>query len=268
MGDKLKFRTSDNITLHYDDFGTGQPIVMLTGIGGSRMIWQCQIQFLLKHGYRVINIDARNQGESEHTIKGRRIARHATDVYELLQQLQIKRCIMLGNSMGASTIFAFLSLFKKPEVLGVIDIDQSPKMISDDTWPWGFKTLSWQNFPELLTLPLGRATVTQIDNTILEQVKTVEKKYPYDVALNHLFLIDHAVQDWRDVLLNMQAPLLIVAGAESPYFKTDFAKASAALAPKGEAKIIKHAGHIVMAEQPDQFNAVLLDFLQRVMSAL
>jgi len=104
----MQFKTNDGVTLSYDDEGTGVPIVILTGIGGSRVIWAAQIPRLIAAGYRVINLDARNQGASAHTIYGRRISRHAMDVAELMDDLELDQVILLGNSLGAATFFAFL----------------------------------------------------------------------------------------------------------------------------------------------------------------
>lgn len=260
----MQFKTNDGVTISYDDEGTGTPIVILTGIGGSRVIWAAQVACLVAAGYRVINLDARNQGASAHTIYGRRITRHAMDVAELMDQLGLDQVILLGNSLGAATFFAYLSLFGEQRVRAVIDVDQSPKMVAEEGWSYGFKDLTWATFPDLLTAPLGKSTAGPIDDAVYAQVKAATAAHPYDAALNAPLLIDHAAQDWRDVLLHLHAPLLIVAGQESPYFNSDFAAVSAGMAHNGTAKVVPHAGHVVMVEQPAAFNQILLDFLQTV----
>lgn len=65
----MRFKTSDGVRLEYDDSGQGPVVMILSGIGGSRVIWRDQVSALVDAGYRVINIDARNQGASEHTKK-------------------------------------------------------------------------------------------------------------------------------------------------------------------------------------------------------
>ena len=66
----MHFITSDHVQLDYTDEGQGQPIVILTGFGGAKDIWRAQIPVLIQAGYRVINLDGRGQGLSEHTAKG------------------------------------------------------------------------------------------------------------------------------------------------------------------------------------------------------
>ncbi len=260
----MKFTTNDGVQLAFDDQGTGTPVVILTGIGGSRVIWENQVEHLLAQGYRVINVDARNQGASAHTFKGRRITRHAMDLAELLDHLNVQDVILLGNSMGAATIFAYVSLFGTAKVQAVIDVDQSPKMVADADWSFGFKNLTWEQFPTLLREPLGKATASRISDATFAKVQAVNAQYPYDAELNYPLLVDHAAQDWRDVLLQLKVPLLIVAGEKSPYFNPKFAEVCANLAPHGTAKVVAHAGHIVMAEQPAAFNQVLDDFLGKL----
>ena len=93
----MKFYTSDQIELDYDDFGAkSDPVVMiLSGIGAYKEYWKKTIAALVENHYRVINIDARNQGKSEHTNQGLRISRHAMDLYELQQKLEITDSILM-----------------------------------------------------------------------------------------------------------------------------------------------------------------------------
>lgn len=258
----MNFKTNDGVNLVYDDQGSGTPIVILTGIGGSRKIWSAQVPVLLENGYRVINIDAQNQGASDQTVQGRRISRHAMDVAELMTALDLDQAILMGNSLGAATFFAYLSLFGDKHVKAVIDVDQSPKMVADAGWPFGFKQLTWDNFPNLLAEPMGKSTAVRIDDAVYAQIHEEKQKYPYDAALNYPLMVDHAAQDWRDVLSQLQAPLLIIAGEQSPFFNPKFAATAAQLAHHGIAQIVPDAGHIVMAEQPKRFNQVLLSFLR------
>ncbi|HAT54016.1 MAG TPA: alpha/beta hydrolase [Lactobacillus sp.] len=253
--------TNDHVKIAYTDEGNGQPVVILTGLGGAKEIWRVQVAALLKAGYRVINVDARNQGASQHTVKGLRISRHGMDLAEVIQQLNLKNVILLGNSMGAATIFAYLSLFGDENIAAVIDLDQSPKMINDATWSFGFKDVTWTDFPDFFRMPLGPSTFKHIDDATYQSVKQVAAQHPYDAQLNLPFLFDHAFADWRDVIRQLTIPLLILAGEKSPYFNPKFAEVTAKMAQQGQSVVIPNAGHILMAEQSALTTAALLDFL-------
>lgn len=259
----MDFYTSDNVRLEYDDQGSGQAVIMLCGMGGNRVIWHDQVTALLAAGYRVVNIDCRNQGASEHTTKGLRIFRHAMDLREIVESLEIKQPILLGNSMGAATMFAYASLFGTKDVAALIDVDQSPKMIGDISWPYNYMGhLTWENFHESFTHPAQSPTYGKLGDETYRLNKEARQKYPYDAQLNLPFVKDHAFQDWRDVISELTCPFLVVVGEQSPYFDHRFAPGVAALAPHGDYRIIPECGHIVMAEQPAAFNEVLFEFLR------
>ena len=263
-GKITKFITSDHVRLDYEDEGSGYPILLVSGLGMCKEIWRPTKVFLLQNGYRVVTFDARNQGASEHTFKGARISRHAIDVYELLKSLSIEHCLAVGHSMGASTMFGYVSLFGRGQLDGLVDVDQSPKMINDETWHYGFKDLSWDEFPAALKMPLGRATAVEIDAVTVAAVRQANAQHPYDESANLNFAIDHAFQDWRDIVALMPVPFLAVAGEKSPYFNPDFLQAIQILNEKAQTQVVANAGHAVMAEQPVEFNAVLGDFVKKI----
>ncbi len=265
-GKIMKFITSDHVRLDYEDEGTGYPVILVSGLGMCKEIWRPTKEFLLQNGYRVVTFDARNQGASEHTFKGARISRHAIDVYELLQSLSIEHCLAVGHSMGASTMFGYVSLFGRGQLDGLIDIDQSPKMINDETWHYGFKDLTWDEFPAALKMPLGRATAVKIDEATVNAVRQANTLHPYDQSANFNFAIDHAFQDWRDIVALMPVPFLAVAGEKSPYFNPGFLQAIQILNEKAQTQVVANAGHAVMAEQPAAFNQILDRFAMSVQS--
>ena len=121
----MNFKTSDNVFLHYTDTQTDLPaIICLPGIGASGQLFNKMVE-LLKDKYRVIVLDPRNQGKSQRTYKGQRMSRHAVDLEEFLTSLNLTNVIAIGNSMGASTLFAYASLFEKGRIKAMVDLDLS-----------------------------------------------------------------------------------------------------------------------------------------------
>lgn len=254
------FITSDGINLIYDDQGEGQPVLLLTGYAGCKEIWNSQVKFLVKQGYRVINLDRRNHGQSGVSKKGLRISRHGKDVAELIDRLDLNDIIMIGNSMGASVIWAYCSLFGDEKISKIIDVDQSPKMLSDDSWNYGILDFNWNNFYfKLDDIYNTHTTYRHIDDDTFSLVKSVQ--HPFDHKLNRPLLLDHVVQDWRDVIRGIDVPSLFVSSDHTPFWNNEYVIKLAELAKKGTYKIIKNAGHIIMAEQSDEFNKIMLDFL-------
>lgn len=252
------FKTRDHIRLSYDFSGTGLVVVLLPGINENRQIWFKQLIFLKQHHFRVLTLDFRNQGESQRTYRGQRVFQLAADLRELLDYLKITKIFLVGHSMGAAVSFAYLALYGSVNLLGIIDVDQSPKMINDQTWHYGLKNLTWESFPELLKLPLPSPTWHGIEADIKEKITEVKKNNSTNSSANQALLIDNAFQDWRDVIVESKCPIYFITGAYSPYFDCNFAPAITAIAPMTDYINILNAGHLVMAEQSAVFNQALL----------
>jgi pimeloyl-ACP methyl ester carboxylesterase len=67
--------------------------------------------------------------------------------------------------------------------------------------------------------------------------------------------------DSSDVVRSFAGRLLVCVGEHDPFFPVDEAKALAASAPNGRAEVFAGAGHLLMLEQPQRFDAVVGEFL-------
>ncbi|WEV36159.1 alpha/beta hydrolase [Lactobacillus sp. ESL0677] len=260
----MDFTTNDGIRLHYYDTNEAKPVIVaIPGIGGSSQMW-LEVMELFKDDFRFIILDPRNQGRSQRTYKGQRISRHAKDLAELFQKLDLHDVIAIGNSMGAATLWSYLSLYGSSRLRAIVDLDQPPKMIHDQTWQYGFKELSWNNYPQYLKIDFGNAFYTHIDDQMFTKAKQEAKEYPYCAEDNYLCLIDHAEQDWRDVLMDMTMPMLVLAGKNSPFFDYHFAFAMQKLNSRIKIQVIKNCGHLIQAEQPLAMYQAIINFLKDV----
>lgn len=257
------FKTTDGVSVHYSDTKeTKKPVIIaIPGIGGSSKMWLTAAQ-LFSDDFRFIVLDPRNQGQSERTDKGERISRHAADLAKLMAKLHLRRVIGIGNSMGASIFWAYLSQYGKGRLAAMIDLDQSPKEIADQHWPYGFNGLNWRNYPAHLKKPFGKATYAHVDDRLFAAAKKEQAAYPYDPAKNLRLLIDHAEQDWRDIIRDTPIPMLILAGANSPYFDHHFAAACQKINPAISIGLIKNCGHLIQAEQPQAMHDAVMHFLR------
>lgn len=109
---------SDGLSLAYQDFGSGLPILCIHGFASSsRVNWidTGWVETLTDAGYRVLTLDNRGHGESEKPHDPERYYPRdmANDAVALLDHLGIERAAILGYSMGAR-ICAFMA-FEHPE---------------------------------------------------------------------------------------------------------------------------------------------------------
>ncbi len=255
--------TNDNVQLAYQVHGVGQPIVLIAGYSGNQATWTAQIPALVAAGYQVITYDRRNHGQSAQVTYGMRLSRHGLDLAAVISALNLKQPILLGHSMGASTIWAYLSLFGDTAIRAVITEDQIPKMLQTTDWPYGLFGADWQHLPAALAqLPTTKLTNLKLSADIKRAIG--QHFQPFDFKLNAPLLENSALQDWRDVLRREAVPHLFIAGGQSPLWPADHAKVLAEMTRYGQYVILPEAGHIPHIEDPTTFNAAVMTFLSRL----
>jgi non-heme chloroperoxidase len=263
----LKFdflRTDDGVKLGYSDQGSGIPVVLMAGYSAPATAWYREEKTLLKHGYRVIAFDRRSHGSSENPPRGQDMRTQGRDIDALLRHLQIRKAFLIGQSQGASAIWAYISQFGTGHLYGVISIDQTPKMINDESWPYGMTGLNRETRPAFFDAPLPKPNKKSLNMFSIGVLLRGRKYLNFDHKATKPLLLDHADADWRETIRKTDLPILFVAGEASPFWPKEHASVSAALCPKGEAAVVAGTGHAVNWESPKEFNVLMLDFLSRV----
>jgi pimeloyl-ACP methyl ester carboxylesterase len=95
-----KYAKVNGINLYYEIYGTGKPLVILHGNGGSISHAEPHLEFF-KDKYKVIAIDNRGQGNSIDDTTALTYDLMASDVNQLLEQLHIDSAYVWGQSDGA-----------------------------------------------------------------------------------------------------------------------------------------------------------------------
>ena len=98
---------NNKAVLNYVRIGQGEPLIILHGLFGSSKNWQSLSKVFSKH-FDVLTLDLRNHGESFHSDVMDYPAM-VDDVYQLLNQLGIKSCRLIGHSMGGKIAMLFAS---------------------------------------------------------------------------------------------------------------------------------------------------------------
>jgi non-heme chloroperoxidase len=81
---------SASIDIYYEDFGSGQPVVLIHGFPLSGHSWEKQVGALLEAGYRVITYDRRGFGGSTQPSFGYDYDTFAADLNTLMTQLDLR----------------------------------------------------------------------------------------------------------------------------------------------------------------------------------
>ncbi|WP_247653801.1 alpha/beta fold hydrolase [Labrenzia sp. PHM005] len=134
------FTTTDGTEIFYKDWGPkdAQPIVFHHGWPLSGDDWDNQMLFFLSKGYRVIAHDRRGHGRSEQTDKGHDMDTYASDVAELVRELDLKNAVHIGHSTGGGEAARYVARAEpgrvaKAALLGAIP----PLMVKTENNPDG-----------------------------------------------------------------------------------------------------------------------------------
>jgi 3-oxoadipate enol-lactonase len=86
-------------TAWFDEQGAGPPLLLVPGLGASRLSWWKQVE-PLSRTYRVINLDNRDAGNSANATASYSIADLAEDAAQVIRTLDLGPTFVVGWSMG------------------------------------------------------------------------------------------------------------------------------------------------------------------------
>ncbi|SRR5216683_97009 len=106
----------NGIRLHFDEYGSGEPVVLITGTGAGGRVWKPhQVPALIAAGYRVITVDNRGTASSGTCLEGFTIDDMTADTAGLIEFLRIDPCHVIGFSLGAIIVQELLVVY--PELV-------------------------------------------------------------------------------------------------------------------------------------------------------
>ena len=98
----VKYVSVNGVELGYREFGSGKPLLLIMGFGGTMGAWNETFVWELAQDYRVIIFDNRGLGYSSDSGENYSLELFASDTAGLLKALGIPKASVFGTSMGAS----------------------------------------------------------------------------------------------------------------------------------------------------------------------
>jgi pimeloyl-ACP methyl ester carboxylesterase len=109
-----------DVDLHYDDFGTGDPVVLIHGWPLSGRSWEGQVPALVAAGHRVIAYDRRGFGQSSQPWNGYDYDTFAADLDKLITELGLTTVTLIGFSMGGGELARYVSTYGTGKVAKLV----------------------------------------------------------------------------------------------------------------------------------------------------
>ena len=267
--------TDDGVKLHYEEAGSGTPLVFVHEFAGDARSWEPQMRHFARR-YRCIAYDARGYAPSDVPEDLERYSqeRARDDIRSVLDGLGIARAHVVGLSMGA---FATLHFgMKYPDRALSITVagggyGAHPALYAK------FQADARSLARQILEEGMAKVAATYGHGATRVQL---EEKDPRGFAEFLRMLSEHSPRGSANTMLGYQArrpslyglteemkrvavPALIVAGdEEEPCLEACLLMKRCI--PAAGLAILPKSGHAINLEEPAMFNALLEDFLGRV----
>jgi non-heme chloroperoxidase len=271
------FTASDGQVVPVCVLGDGPPLVLVHGVGCSHRDWMPVARRLARR-HCVFAWDARGHGSCRPVIGSITLERLATDLAEMLDHFGLERSVLVGHSMGALTLMQYLHLYGTQRVAAVTLVDQSPRIVTDDSWRLGL----FGGCSAAMLAGLIAGARQDLAETLLNEVGAfggawLRRQLGAEAALGRMLrrrlgridvrpLLDLAESmaqaDFRASLSRLDAPLLVVLGARSPHYAGLPLDAWYRDAVKhAEVSIYPSAGHSPHLSEPLRFVRELERFI-------
>ena len=256
------------LKLNYRQYSDkGAPLLVLHGLFGSLSNWSWHCKQLAQQ-FAVIGVDLRNHGSSPHDC----ILNYpvmAQDMLQLLEDLNIDSCYLLGHSMGGKMAME-LALTAPAKVERLLVVDIAP--VSYTTQSEGhMQVIAGMKALDLDGLDSRASAEAFLRHHIHDEptrkfvltnlINNPGGSYCWRLNLSAIERHYDALRDMPDHVSVFQKPTLFVKGAESAYILSKHREQTLAYFPQSDVKIIMGAGHWLHADKPQVFQKIAMDFL-------
>lgn len=262
----MPFTENNGVRLHWDEAGSGTPILLVMGHRYSSKMWYPAIAALAAE-HRVIWFDNRGTGETDTTPKVT-VREMAADALAVMDAAGVRRAHIYGVSMGGVIVqeVAFL----QPDRLVSLIVGCSGALTADKPRAPAFMRLLYYLPPSLLQLltpsrggdkGYGAAATPQAiaaDLAVLAKDKFTTKGVIAQAA---------AMADYRvtlEAVAGLTMPALVLHGDEDSLVPIKWGEELAQILPQGRFVRIPGAGHNYMVAAPDMANRAVLDFTREI----
>jgi pimeloyl-ACP methyl ester carboxylesterase len=257
----------NGVKLYCVDVGpkSGPSIVLIHGFPLNSDVWSAQIQALKKR-YRVIAFDLRGQGRSGVADGQFTIECLVDDLIGLLDKLRIERTVLCGLSMGgyvalravernADRVRGLVLADTRSEAdtnEGKIARSSAMKAIQKD----GVKAFAGKFLTDAFSpRSLSDAKLANAARKIMSTNTSL--------GLRGTLLALASRTDTTPSLPNIKVPTLILVGEADKITPPDCSRRIHASVQNSELCVISNAGHLSNMENPEEFNSLVLNFLDR-----
>jgi 3-oxoadipate enol-lactonase len=241
-------------------------LVFLHGVGGGHHAWDAQLPFFAGHGYAAHAWDQPGYGESA-SIEPYDLQGVAAALVRLIDKLDDGAVVLVGHSMGG--FVAQETYARSPAHVKGLALCFTSAAFGGNSSAFA------REFIEARLRPLEEGkTMADIaaklmpamrgehsDASGLALAERIMSRVPPETYRKAVGLL--TTFDRREQLARISVPTLVLAGSDDNVAPASVMERMAAKIPGAEHVVLKGCGHLGPMDQPNEFNAALLAFLQR-----
>ncbi|MCQ6558626.1 alpha/beta fold hydrolase [Paenibacillus mendelii] len=261
--------TCNGITMHYQERGSGAPLVLLMGLGADASLWEEHV-CAYEDRYRCLLVDNRGAGDTDKPAGPYTTAEMARDTLGLLDALGIEQAHVSGISMG-SAIAQELALLA-PERVKSLTLN-CPWAACDiyttrifETFRCSYELLSRPDFQKLLQLFIFTPAYHErhLPDLLARQQGAVESGNPMPVHAFQAQCDACITHDTVRRLGGVTAPTFITVGDRDIFTPLQLSQTITELMPCAELVVFEGSGHTHHWDQLVRFNEITLAFMNQI----
>jgi non-heme chloroperoxidase len=271
---RIQTSGSNPTELYYYEQGQGQPVVLIHGWPLSHRMWESQITALSEAGFRVIAYDRRGFGESGRPAGGDDYDTFASDLNDLMTQLDLRDAVIAGFSMGGGEVARYIGRYgtervAKAMLLGAVP----PFLLKTEDNPEGVDKLVFDGmlagvrkdrigflrdfFPGFYNVDKDAADAQDL----LAFSKAIA--WTASPLATAQCIVAFGETDFRADLAKFDVPTLVAHGDADRVVPLEVSgQRSHAMIAGSRLIVVAGAPHGFAATHPEQLNAIMLAFLK------
>lgn len=233
--------------------GAGVPLFFIHGNGANLTQWDAQLRHFAK-SRRVVAMDLRGMGRSDVPVNGDyALAAMVEDIHTVANTLNIDQFVLVGHSYGGAVVTAYAAAHPE-RVAGVVYADAAGRVNATPE--------QWDRYLQALRMDKRDTVRKAFEPMMLSASQQVKDAVYGSVDRTSVEAFVGAMSNLRDfdiarAVASYDGPRLAIVAMENPSsFHVQF--------PDVPVRRIEGVGHWLMMEKPDEFNAILAEFLSRL----
>ena len=266
----------NSVNIFYQEYGTGKTVIFIHGWPLNHEMWEYQLTELPKHNLRCIAYDRRGFGKSDRSWEGYDYDTLASDLDDLITQLNLTEVVLVGFSMGGGEIARYIGKYGSDKISKIVFISSvTPFLLKTHDNPEGAEKATSDETIEKIKAdrPAFMAEfgkkfygVDQLNKPVSKSLLTWNQMHCLMSSAKATTdcVRSFSETDFRKDLEKIKIPTLIIHGDDDNIVPIK-------LSGDKTAKIISHASYIVYKKAPhglfitekEKLNTDLINFINK-----